>query len=101
MNVLNDFGKSSELLEAASSGADRIYIQSEEIHQAIDDLKGFSTGDGYLDSARDDVVRALIAWDELLLVGGDQASVREQLIAVGTKHPWLNTLVWFIVVNRL
>jgi len=77
------------------------YVQSEKIHQAIDNLQGLSTGGGYLDDARDDVVHALTAWDEFLLIGGDQASVREQFVAIGTKHPWLNTLVWFIIVNRL
>ena len=100
MNVLNGFYLDAELLAAAASDTDRIYIQSERIHQAIDDLKGFST-DGYLDSARDDVVRALISWDELILLGGEQAVVREQFITIGTTHPWLNTLVWFIIVNRL
>ncbi|OGY91394.1 MAG: hypothetical protein A3B31_02325 [Candidatus Komeilibacteria bacterium RIFCSPLOWO2_01_FULL_53_11] len=101
MNVLNGFGNDPEFLAAEASDTDRIYVQSEKIHQAIDNLQGLSTGGGYLDDARDDVVHALTAWDEFLLIGGDQASVREQFVAIGTKHPWLNTLVWFIIVNRL
>lgn len=100
MNVLNSF-QLEEGEVPLSDPRDKLFEKRREhLASALARLKAVET-QGSIQSAQNDLIKLFSAWDDRLRLGMDSYDLRDSFIALGKKYPWMNTLLWLIMLNKL
>lgn len=101
MNLLNAFSLTSS---AQAGDTTRTYDDNasklQQVQQLREKLQTMHTT-GPSRDARDDLVGVLNHWYILLQTTEDDRAIRDELLGIGKEHPWLDTLMWLIVLNKL
>lgn len=97
LNLLNQFhlrGGQNAPSTAASA------VTQSEISELKQSLSAVEVG-GTTVNARNDLVMLVSRWEEYVASGNDARDIRDSFISLGEQYPWLQTLLWLIILNRL
>ena len=100
MNVLNRLHLEEGQTPLSDPTEKVIEKRREHLASALERLKAVET-QGSIQSAQNDLIRLFSVWDERLRSGQDAYDLRSSFITLGKKYPWMNTLLWLIMLNRL
>lgn len=100
MNVLNRFHLEEGQTPLSDTAEKVIEKRREHLASALERLKAVET-QGSIQSAQNDLIRLFSVWDDRLRSGQDAYDLRGSFITLGKKYPWMNTLLWLIMLNRL
>ncbi|MBI4090681.1 MAG: hypothetical protein HY422_01530 [Candidatus Komeilibacteria bacterium] len=100
MNVLNRFHLDEGQVPLSDPPEDRVRKRREHVASALSRLKAVET-QGSIESAQNDLIRLFSVWDDRLRSGQDTYDLRASFITLGKKYPWMNTLLWLIMLNRV
>lgn len=100
MNVLNRFHLEEGQTPLSDTTEKVIEKRREHLASSLQRLKLVET-QGSIQSAQNDLIRLFSVWDDRLRSGQDAYDLRGSFITLGKKYPWMNTLLWLIMLNRL
>ena len=97
LNILNKFHRDET---ASARGAPASASQSRQhIAQVITGLSSIQPS--AILKVRNDLIGIFQVWDSYLAQGKDTAELRDRFLHLSSAHPWLDTMLWLIVLNRL
>jgi hypothetical protein len=100
MNILNRFQMDEENLPKDLDEDQRKLRRLQHFKRVRGSLAALQA-EGTLEEAQFDLIRIFSNWEDLLLTNEDTYLLRGEFISIGKSYPWLNTLAWLIVLNRL
>lgn len=100
MNVLNRFHLDEGQVPLDSNPEEKNAKRQEHIASALARLKLIET-QGSIQSAQNDLIKVFSSWNERVRSHQETYALRSSFITLGKKYPWMNTLLWLIMLNRL
>lgn len=100
MNILNRYQREEGARDATEKNPAKNEGARARLARTEQELRALSL-DQTLAIPRDRLVETFALWQASLDEKKDLQPVRKAFIELGTEYPWLNTLAWLIVLNRL
>lgn len=100
MNALNAFHLQESAVAKTASTEDKLEAKKEHVGEVIQKLEAVKT-EASMQSAQNDLLQVFGAWEAKLRAGASGEELKSDFVSIAQKYPWLNTLVWIIILNRL
>ena len=97
MNILNTFVANHTM--TATSNDTHADTAIKNIDETTSQLKALSVSESLV-PAKDDLIKLFTEWSALAKAHKNTDELKNHFAAMGSHYPWLETLIWIIILNR-